>query len=486
MASVFLATTTDGLGFSRVVAVKRLHPHVAHDPRFVEMFLDEARLAMRVRHANVVSTLEAVASGGEVFLVMDYVPGESLGVLLATLRESARTLPPPIASSLMAGALSGMHAAHEAADEAGRPLHIVHRDVSPQNILVGADGVARVLDFGVAKAAGQLHSTEDGQIKGKLRYMAPEQLTGGELDRRVDICAAGIVLWEALAGKHLFDAGNPGQVVNALLTATVPPPSQHASGIPPELDRVVLRALARNREERFATAREMAMALEEAMPPASARQVGDFVLETLGPRLRARDVAAAAAMQATAHGTQGDLARITLAPAAVGTSEVPSEEVGAAVRGALAKDADTALTPATTTVALAAPRRLRRRARASAVAALVLVSLGATFWFARWSLHADNASPRQPAPSPSYAAASGLPSNATPEAASLPLANAPTPVDSSPSSQPPDTPQSVSAAAPSRAAAAPARTAPPRRIDCRNPFSVDARGYRVPRPECFP
>ena len=176
MATVHFGRLLGPVGFSRTVAIKRLHPQFAKDPEFVSMFLDEARLAARIRHPNVVPTLDVVATDGELFLVMDYVPGESIARLSRVLRERQETLPIRILSATIAGVLHGLHATHEAKDERGHPLGIVHRDVSPQNVLVGTDGVPRVLDFGVAKAAGRVQTTREGQIKGKLSYMPPEQL----------------------------------------------------------------------------------------------------------------------------------------------------------------------------------------------------------------------------------------------------------------------------------------------------------------------
>src|SRR5580658_1265694 len=213
MATVHIGRLLGPVGFTRTVAIKRMHPQFTGDPEFVSMFLDEARLAARIRHPNVVSTLDVVAMNGELFLVMDYVPGESLARLVrgATLR--GERIPPAIAATIMVGVLHGLHAAHEARNDRGEPLEVVHRDVSPQNILVGIDGVSRVLDFGVAKAVGRLHTTRDGQLKGKLAYMAPEQLRG-TTTRLTDVYAASIVLWEALTSKRPFQAENEAQMVD--------------------------------------------------------------------------------------------------------------------------------------------------------------------------------------------------------------------------------------------------------------------------------
>ena len=226
MATVHLGRLLGPVGFSRTVAIKRSHPEIATDPEFVSMFLDEARLAARIRHPNVVSTLDVVALEGELFFVMDYVQGESLSRLMRASKLLEQKIPPAIACTILAGVLHGLHAAHEAKSERGEPLNIVHRDVSPQNILVGVDGIARVLDFGVAKAVGRIATTREGQIKGKLAYMAPEQLSGDN-SRQSDIYAAAVVLWEVLTGERLFQADNPGELLNLVLHRKVPAPSEH-------------------------------------------------------------------------------------------------------------------------------------------------------------------------------------------------------------------------------------------------------------------
>ena len=207
MATVHLGRLIGAAGFTRLVAIKQLLKNYARDPEFVAMFVDEARLAARIRHPNVVPTLDVVATGGVLLLVLEYVQGESLSRLLHQSVLRADLPSPAIVGSILAGALHGLHAAHEAKNEKGELLELVHRDVSPQNLLVGVDGVTRVLDFGVAKAVGRLGVTRQGVIKGKLAYMAPEQIDG-VVTRRSDVFSAGVVLWEALAGRRLFSGDN--------------------------------------------------------------------------------------------------------------------------------------------------------------------------------------------------------------------------------------------------------------------------------------
>ena len=276
MATVHFGRLLGPVGFSRTVAIKRLHPQFAKDPEFVSMFLDEARLAARIRHPNVVPTLDVVATHGELFLVMDYVQGESLSRLIRAARERQGRIPVRYVSTIITGALHGLHAAHEAKNERGEPLRIVHRDISPQNVLVGSDGVSRVLDFGVAKAAGRMQTTREGQLKGKLAYMAPEQI-GGEVTRQTDVYAAAIVLWEALTAQRLFSGDNEGQILAKVLSGEHIPPSALAPELPPELDAVVLKGLARQPAHRWATAREFAIALERCIGIASSTEVGEWV-----------------------------------------------------------------------------------------------------------------------------------------------------------------------------------------------------------------
>ena len=263
MAAVHFGRLLGTGGFARTVAIKRLRGEFLDKPEVITTLLDEARLASRIRHPNVVPTLDMVAGEDEVFLVMDYVVGETLGRLLGAAVERGERMEPRVATGIMTGVLYGLHAAHEATDEHGEPLHIVHRDVSPQNVLVGADGLARLLDFGIAKGKGRLQTTRAGQLKGKVSYMSPEQILGDEPDRRSDVYAAAVVLWEALTGRRLFPAGETVaqsyDAIPKILEADVDPPSVVAPDVPGELDAIVMRGLNRHRETRWETARDFAV-----------------------------------------------------------------------------------------------------------------------------------------------------------------------------------------------------------------------------------
>ena len=261
MATVFLARLGGAGGFQRLVAIKRLHPHLAYQEEFVEMFLDEGRLAAAIHHPHVVPILES--ENGH-YVVMEFIEGDTLAGIEARALARGVMLPRAVAVRIVLDALSGLHAAHQLKDGEGRLLGLVHRDCTPQNILVGTDGSSRITDFGVARAASRLAITRSQTVKGKVAYLSPEQATAGELDRRSDIFTMGIVLWEALAGRPLFLADNDGATISRLLTAPIPSVRLHAPDVSPQLDEVCTRALQRHASRRFPTAAAMAEALEAA------------------------------------------------------------------------------------------------------------------------------------------------------------------------------------------------------------------------------
>jgi serine/threonine protein kinase len=293
MATVYLARLTGVGGFQRFVAMKRLHPHLANEKEFVEMFLDEARIAARIHHPNVVPILEVGASPVGYYLVMEYIEGDTLARLLARAATRGKRIPIPIALRIALDMLSGLHAAHELRDDAGEAVHLVHRDVSPQNVLVGVDGIARITDFGVARAASRLTATRVGQLKGKIAYMAPEQAAGDEsLDRRADVFASGIVVWEELAAKRLFKAENEAATLSRVMSEPVPPLTEIVPGLSPELSGVVMRALDRSPDQRFASCAQFADALEAAATGregiATPRELAAYVSEVLGDEVSAQ------------------------------------------------------------------------------------------------------------------------------------------------------------------------------------------------------
>jgi serine/threonine protein kinase len=290
MATVYLARLTGMGGFQRFVAMKRLHPHLASEKEFVEMFLDEARIAARIHHPNVVPILEVGASSVGYYLVMEYIEGDTLARILARSASSGKRLPAPIAIRVAIDMLSGLHAAHELHDDTNQPVNLVHRDVSPQNVLVGQDGIARITDFGVARAASRLTATRVGQLKGKIAYMAPEQAAGSEeLDRRADVFSAGIVIWESLAQKRLFKAENEAATLSRVIAEPVPLLTQISPQISKEVSAVVMRALDRDRDKRFASCATFADALEAAATGrdgvATPRELAAYVNEVMGEEI---------------------------------------------------------------------------------------------------------------------------------------------------------------------------------------------------------
>ena len=307
MATVHLGQLDGSAGFSRTVAIKRLHPHLCEDPAFTGAFADEARLAARIRHPNVVPTLDVVRTEGELLIVMEYVDGDSLSSLIR--KTGKERIPLPIVVAVISEMLHGLHSAHEAKSETGQPLDIVHRDVSPQNLLVGADGVSRLVDFGIARASAKNRQATTGEndLKGKLAYMAPEQIRREPVTRRTDIYATGIVLWELLTGDRLFNCDNEAATMEKILVGWVQPPRSLVPDLPDVLQDITLRALDPDPNNRFETAREMAVALEDALGRALGREVGAWVERTATETLTTRRALIAKAEQESAP----DVARAT-------------------------------------------------------------------------------------------------------------------------------------------------------------------------------
>lgn len=326
MASVHIARAQGVAGFERLVAIKVLHPHLAHEEEFISMFLDEARLAARIRHPNVVGTQDiSDTDGNGYFLVMDYVEGDHLGALLGKSARSGTAFPTPITARILIDALNGLAAAHELVDEAGAPLNIVHRDLSPHNILIGTEGVARVTDFGVAKAEVRLSCTRAGQFKGKLAYMAPEQASTGACDQRSDLFAMGIILWESLTARRLFRGESNAATLSKILVDPIPPPSAVNAALEP-WDALLARALARAPDERFQSADEFAQAIEDVAMAnggvATSRTLGALTKELIGAKveLERERIHAAIVGNNVASGTQPRI-------------PIPTSMTGAAIPG---------------------------------------------------------------------------------------------------------------------------------------------------------
>jgi serine/threonine-protein kinase len=266
------------------VAIKRLHDRFAHEPKAVAQLYDEVRLARQVQHPNTVRVLELVSDGADTLAVFEYVHGEPLSRLLKESRARGLSVPPAIAAAIAYDALLGLHAAHNAKGADGTPLGLVHRDVGPENVLVGADGVARITDFGIAKAEGRMNSTRGGGIRGKLVYLAPEQV-GGTVDRRTDVYATGLTLWEVLTGKRPLDGPNEAYIVARALDPRIPKPSTINRNVSPALDEIVMKALEKNPDDRYRSASSFAAALQRAVPIAEPSEVSEWVVSLGGARL---------------------------------------------------------------------------------------------------------------------------------------------------------------------------------------------------------
>jgi len=265
MATLYLARLSGEEHFEKLVAIKKIHDHLAHDQEFVEMFQDEARIAGLIHHPNVVTIFDHGAEQGSYYIAMEYVHGHNLAEVMRVAKKVSGLLPWQHVVKIIADAAAGLHAAHELKTLDGKPLNVVHRDVSPQNLLVSYEGNVKVTDFGIAYAAEKIGHTTAGTVKGKLAYMSPEQASSGQVDRRSDIFSLGTVLFEGICLKRLFKADNDAATLYNVLDAKVPKPSSLRPDIPPKLDGVIRKALAKDPEERFATAGEMEGALNQIL-----------------------------------------------------------------------------------------------------------------------------------------------------------------------------------------------------------------------------
>ncbi len=256
MAEVFRGNAVSLDGYAKQVAIKRVLPQLAADAKFVNMFLDEARLSLALSHANIVSVFDVSRAGETYFIVMEYVDGANLKTLMELARASRRPFPTAVAVQIGIEVCKALAYAHERKDSEGRLLRIVHRDVSPPNILISREGEVKITDFGLAKAASQLESTDPGFVKGKYGYLSPESADGKEVDGRSDIFSLGVILWELLAGRRLFQGDNDLETLQQVKQARIPALAPLCADLHPELEAIVRRALAGDRDRRYATARE--------------------------------------------------------------------------------------------------------------------------------------------------------------------------------------------------------------------------------------
>ena len=436
MASVHLGRSVEPDGPPGLVAIKRLHAHLARDPAFADVLLQEARITERILHPNVVATLDVVAADHEILLVMEYVPGETVAGLLRAMAALGTTCSVEIAASVIRDVLRGLHAAHETKDEHGAPLQIVHRDVSPQNVIVSTSGAAKVLDFGIAKAIGNLVHTRTNELKGKIPYMAPELLELEPATRQSDVWAAAVVLWELLCARRLFRGDSHAGIWAQVLSAPIEAPGR-ILGQPTPLDEIVMRGLSRDRSRRYSTAEDIADDIERAIIPAPAEEVAAWV-----ESLASSAIATRRRIVQNVHDT-------IVMTAPMVAREAPSAR------------------PALEQVAANAPAAVNgRTARAAlALAGVLLVALVV--------LLASRGAPSVSASVP--------PAPASPSSGTLPDAESP-PAPPKGASEPARSPTP----APRRSPARPrARPAPRSRMSCDPPYTVDPSGRKIFKLECI-
>jgi eukaryotic-like serine/threonine-protein kinase len=405
MAAVYLARARGLGGFEREVAIKITHAHLSDESDFVASLLQEARIAARIRHPNVVPVLDVGEEENEAFLVMDYVEGEVLSAIARGERAAGGRVPLPVALRILADALSGLHAAHELRDDTGTLLEIVHRDFSPQNILVGVDGLSRLTDFGIARVASASSSTKSGFIKGKLGYLSPEQVRSPRnIDRRTDVWAAGVVAWELVTGQQLRARDDEAATLLRIVSEEPPRPRTVRDDVPHAVDETIAHALRMDPQERLGSADELRKRLLDAAgaggtPVADASEVAEYVSRVAGEKLRERRRTIGSAL---AHGTA-----------------LPVEEPQA-------HESQTRAELVTTPLAIAPLTKGGRIRWALAALALVGVGAGVVFVVSSSRTTRAAATTSMPAPSESASASGWESASASPSASAsaMPLGSA--------------------------------------------------------------
>jgi eukaryotic-like serine/threonine-protein kinase len=337
MGEVFLARQRGPDGFEKLVVLKTLLPHLSQNDDLLTMFKDEARLSARLVHPNICQTFEFDQVDGTWFIAMEYLRGDDLRTLLRECGAQGRRIPVPLACRIAADAAAGLDFAHALRDEEGRPYGIVHRDISPQNVFVTFAGGVKIIDFGVAKAAGAAHRTRTGALKGKFAYMSPEQVAGAPLDARSDVFALGVVLHELLTGRRLFKADTEVETLARVGECAVAPPSAVEPELPRSLDAVVLPALAKDPGHRYRSAHELRLALEEwliaSRQGASSAHLESFLLEVYGERVQRARTETAVTVPATRSTTAAPRRHATIALATAAAAAAAGLSILAWVAG---------------------------------------------------------------------------------------------------------------------------------------------------------
>ena len=361
MAAVWLARLQGKRGFEQLVAVKVIKSHLSCDLRFEQMFLDEARIASRIRHPNVAQILDLGEEDGTLYLVMEWVEGESLSRTRRMVEKNGRKIPLAIGLRIVADAAAGLHAAHELKDEAGKSLGVIHRDVSPQNLLVSTSGAVKLLDFGIAKATNRAAAeTTDGMVKGKVAYMSPEQASGKPLDRRSDVWSLGVCLYELVTGDLPFDGESQQEILRRLIEGETAPPLP--DDVPEGVRALVAQALMVDREERFSTAAALARAIEGALmklEPTTSDDLSTFLRSSCPDLAASRRELLATVEKVTSSLDGGPVTKDVTPPKPQEVTEpLDNAPIRAVVAAAPAREAET-LTAASTSARVAPPSRGR-------------------------------------------------------------------------------------------------------------------------------
>jgi len=413
MGEVYLARQSGIDGFQKLLVIKTLLPHLCEDEEFITMFKDEARVTAQLIHPNICQVFEFDEVGGVYYMAMEYLRGEDLRRLWKACEQKGIPLRVPLICRVIADAAAGLDFAHSLRDSKGEPYNIVHRDISPQNILVTFEGGVKVIDFGVAKAAGRAQHTRTGALKGKYSYMSPEQVAGSEVDGRSDIFALGIVLHELLTGRRLFKADSDVQTLARVRECNVPPPSRLNPQLPPGLDGIVLKSLAKNRDERFGTAQEFRLALEDWLiqgrMSASSAHLAEFLKRIYAERLE-KEARLGPLMGDPGYTGPAPGATPTGSPSATPSS--PTPRPGAAAEGPTRSDRGATPSgtddPSKLSTESGAPGfRSRNRMRVT-VAALVAAIVGAAIF-----VMTPKQKPPPPEPQPAQLTLDVTPGNAT-------------------------------------------------------------------------
>jgi serine/threonine-protein kinase len=487
MAQVWAGRLRGTRGFQKIVAIKTILTDNIDHARIEQMFLEEATIASQIHHPNVVSTIELGEHEGLLYLVMDWVHGEPLSAILQAAAQSGG-LPLSVAVNLISQVARGLHSAHDLRDEAGELLGVVHRDISAQNVLVAYDGTAKLVDFGIAKVTARASAlTQEGEVKGKFAYMAPEQVSGQPIDRRADIFGMGVLLYVATTGQHPFRGENPAATVRNICSKEPPTaPSQLVAGYPRQLEAVVMKALAKSPDQRFPTARDLVDALDavatEALEGSFESQVSDYLAKLCGsrPRDRLNELRQAQVLadqrrgDGASHGSHSSVSSLRAVSVAVDASSVSRLEVGG--RPELRKPSGTtAMSSASSSVSTldAQPSNAGSNRRLLGFGAIAAAAVACVFLLVR-------------APRDSTSTAAGSPHVGV-SAATLPGAVLPPAAKSAPGSETTSPPASASAAPPTvastRVSDGPARAEPSR---VRRGVAAPAAAARAPLASAAP